>query len=66
MELDQTVCAVCHRRIVFPNQGKTCVICGTAVHLDCEPHSLCQACGHPYECLERVVPSLVEANWGSE
>jgi len=52
MQIAGNKCRICAGKIVFGNEGKACVHCGTFVHVTCEPRVNCAACGelfHNYE-----------------
>jgi hypothetical protein len=52
MEIAGSRCKVCKRTIVFADEGKYCVRCGTVVHLACESRAQCAVCGQPCELYE--------------
>jgi hypothetical protein len=53
-------CKVCELSIIFSNEGKFCVHCGTVVHCSCEPRATCTVCGRPYQVYERPKVDLLE------
>jgi hypothetical protein len=56
MEIAGYKCTICAAKIVFSNEGKACVQCGTFVHVTCEPRANCAVCGQLFHNFEPANP----------
>ena len=48
MQIADSKCRICERKIVFSDEGKFCAHCGSVVHLACAPQAECDRCNQPF------------------
>jgi hypothetical protein len=57
MQIAGNGCRICGGQIIFANEGKACLHCGTFVHVTCELGAKCAICGQPFQNYEPPTPN---------